>query len=93
MVCSFEITALEIRKNKEIDLYSNCTKNKLQALAFAAITSVWISLQSWNLAYNVHHELADQPMYSFILVVTCTLAYEGGLLDEMMMILFTFTTL
>ena len=60
MVCSFEITALESRKSKEIDLYVT-TKNKVQALAFAVISSIWISLQSWNLAYNIHHGLADQP--------------------------------
>ena len=72
VMCSFEITVLESRRNKEIDLYSNYTKNKLQVLAFAAITSVWISLQSWNLAYNVHHGLADQPRYSFSLAVTGT---------------------
>ena len=71
VVCSFEITAIKSRKNKEIDLYSDYTKNKLQALPFTAITSVWISLQSWNLAYNVHHGLADQPRYSFSLAVTC----------------------
>ena len=59
VVSNFGITALESRKNKEINLYSDYTKNKLQALAFVAITSVWISLQSWNLAYNVHHGLAD----------------------------------
>ena len=66
---SFGITVLESRKNKEIDLYSDYTKNKLQVLAFAAITSVWISLQSWNLAYNVHHGLAHQPS----LVLQCTI--------------------
>ena len=71
VVSSFGITALESRKNKEINLYSDYTKNKLQALAFVAITSVWISLQSWNLAYNVHHGLADQLRYSFSLVFTC----------------------
>ena len=93
VVCSFEITAIESRKNKEIDLYSDYTKNKLQALAFAAITSIWISLQSWNLAYNVHHGFADQPRYSCSLAVTCTQVYEGGSVEEMMTILFTFTTL
>ena len=71
VVCSFEISALESRKNKEINLYSDYTKNILQALAFVIISSVWISLQSWNLAYNVHHGLADQPRYSFSLAVTC----------------------
>ena len=71
VVSSFGITALESRKNKEINLYSDYTKNKLQALAFVAITSVWISLKSWNLACNVHHGLADQLRYSFSLVFTC----------------------
>ena len=71
VVSSFGITALESRKNKEINLYRDYTKNKLQALAFAAITSVWFSLHSRNLAYNVHHGLADQPRYSFSLAVTC----------------------
>ena len=62
MVSSFGITALESRQSKEIDLYSarDYTKNKLQALALAAIISVWISLQSWDLAYSVHYGLADQ---------------------------------
>ena len=60
VVSRFGITALESRKNKEINLYSDYTKNKPQALAFAAITSIWISVQSWNLAYNFHHGLADQ---------------------------------
>ena len=46
MVSSFGITALESRENKEIKLYSDYTKNILQVLTFAAITSVWISLQS-----------------------------------------------
>ena len=45
MVSSFGITVLESRESKEIDLSSDCTKNKLQALTFAAIASVWISLQ------------------------------------------------
>ena len=39
---------------------------------FAAITSVWISLQSWEFgSYNVHQGLADQPRYSFSPAVTC----------------------
>ena len=44
VVCSFEIIVLDSRKSKIIDLYSNYTENKLQALTFAVITSVWISL-------------------------------------------------
>ena len=48
--CSFEIIALDSRKSKMIDLYSDYTENKLQALTFAVITSVWISLQRCNLA-------------------------------------------
>ena len=40
VVSSFGIIALESRKNKEINLYSDYTKNKLQTLAFAAITSI-----------------------------------------------------
>ena len=62
---SFGITALEIRKCKEIDLYSDYAKNELQALALATITSVLISLQSWDLAYSAHHGLPDQSRYSF----------------------------
>ena len=54
MVSSFGITVLESKKSKEIDLYSDYTKNKLQALALAAITSVWVSLQIWDLAYSAH---------------------------------------
>ena len=50
---------LESRKSKIIDLYSDYTKNKLQTLTFAAITSIQISLQSWDLAHNIHHGLAD----------------------------------
>ena len=50
MVNSFGIIALDSRKSKKIDLYSDYTKNQLQALTFAAITSVCISLQHWNLA-------------------------------------------
>ena len=78
MKSSFGITALDSRKSKEINLYSDYTKNKLQAFTFAVITSIWISLQSWDLAYNVHHGLADQPRFSLHPAVTCTLAYEGG---------------
>ena len=70
MVSSFGITMLESRKRKEIDLYSDYTKNKLQVLTLAAITSVWISLQSWNLTYSVHHGLADETRYSFSPSVT-----------------------
>ena len=60
------------RKSKEIDLYSDYTKNKFQALTLAAITSIWISLQSWDLAYNVHYGSADRPKFSFRPAVTCT---------------------
>ena len=42
MVGSFGITVLESRKSKKIDLYSDYTKNKLQALTLAATTSVWM---------------------------------------------------
>ena len=63
MVSSFGITVLDSRKSKMIDLYSNYTKNKLQALTFTAITSIWISLQGLDLAYNVRHGLADRPRY------------------------------
>ena len=35
---SFEIIALDSRASKKINLYSNHTENKLQALTFAAIT-------------------------------------------------------
>ena len=62
---------LESRKSKEIDLYNDYSKNKLQSLTLAAITSVWISLQSWDLVYSVQHGLADQPRYSFSPVITC----------------------
>ena len=59
IVSSFGITVLDSirRKSKEINLYSDYTK--LQAFTFAAITSIWISLQSWDLAYHVHHRLAE----------------------------------
>ena len=53
-----------------MDFYSDYTKNKLQALTFAAITSIWITLQTWNLAYSVHHELTDRPRFSFHPTVT-----------------------
>ena len=43
-------SAMDSRKSQTIDLYSDHTKNKLQALTFAAKTSVTISLQHWNLA-------------------------------------------
>ena len=36
---NFEVIALDSRASKKIDLYSNHTENKLQALTFAAITS------------------------------------------------------
>ena len=89
---NFGIMVLDSRKSEIINLYSNCTENKLQALIFAAITSVWICPQHCNLAYNVHHGLVNQPRYSVSPVVTCTYEYEGGLVEEMM-ILFTFTAL
>ena len=38
MVSSFGITALDSMESKEIDLYSDYTKNKLQVLTLAAIT-------------------------------------------------------
>ena len=47
MMGSFGITALDSRKRKEINLYSDYTKNRLQVLAFTAITSIWSSLHSW----------------------------------------------
>jgi len=48
--CSFEVTALDSQASKKIDLYSNPTENKLQALTFAAITLVSICLQCSDLA-------------------------------------------
>ena len=90
-MCSFGIIALDSRKSKVIDLYSNYTENKLLVLAFAAITSIWISLQHCNLAYNIHHGPAHQPRCSISPVDTCTYGYEGGLVEETMTILFTFT--
>ena len=72
MVSTFWNYSVDSRKkHKEIDVYSDYTKNILQAVTFAAITSVWISLQCWNLAYNVDHGLADQPRYSFSPAVIC----------------------
>ena len=71
MVSGFGITALESRKGKEIDLYSDYIKNKLQALTLATITSFWISLQSLELAYSVHHGLAGLSRYSFSPAITC----------------------
>ena len=91
VVCSFGTIVLDSRKSKVIDLYSDYTENKLQALTFAAITSVWTSLQCCNLAYNVHHGSAHQPRYSISPVDTCAYGYEGGLVEETMTILFTFT--
>ena len=41
MVSGFEIIVLD-NKNKEINLYSDYTEHQLQALAFAAITSICI---------------------------------------------------
>ena len=82
MVSSFGITVLDSRESKEINLYSDYTKNKLQVLTFAAITSSWISLQSWDLAYNVHHGLADRPRYSFSPAVNCAWMYEDGFTEK-----------
>ena len=50
VVCSSGIIVIDSRKSKVMNLYSDYTENKLQALTFAAITSVWISLQRCNLA-------------------------------------------
>ena len=50
VVCSFGIIVIDSRKSKVIDLYSDYTENKFQALTFVAITSVRISLQCCNLA-------------------------------------------
>ena len=50
VVCSFGIIAPGSRKSKVVDLYSDYTENKLQALTIAVITSIWISLQCCNLA-------------------------------------------
>ena len=47
-VCSFEITKLNSRASKKIDLYSNYTENKLQALTIAATTLVCICIQHWD---------------------------------------------
>ena len=91
MVCSFEIIVLASRRSKIIDLYSDYTENKLQALTFAVITSVWISLQRCNLAYNVRHESVHQPRYSVSPVDTCAYGYESGLVEKMTTILYTFT--
>ena len=71
MVSGFGITVLESRKSKKSDLYSDYTKSKLLVLTSSAITSVWISLQSWDLAYSAHHGLENQPWYSFSIAVTC----------------------
>ena len=42
--------ALGSRKSKEINLYSDYTENIVQTFIFAAITSICISLQHWDLA-------------------------------------------
>jgi len=47
---SFEVIALDSRASKKIDLYSNHTEIKLQALTFIAITLVCICVQGWDLA-------------------------------------------
>ena len=61
MVSSFGIIALDGRKSKE-SKYTATTMKILQAFKFAALIFVCISLQSWDLAYNVHHELANQSI-------------------------------
>ena len=91
MVCSFEIIALDSRKSKILNLYSDYTENKLQELTFAVITSIWISLQHCNLAKSVHYGSAHQPRYSVSPGDTCAYGYEGVLVEETMTILFTFT--
>ena len=47
---NFEVIALDSRMSKKINLHSNHTENKLQALTFAAITLLCICLQCWDLA-------------------------------------------
>ena len=66
------------RKSKIINLYSYYTK--LQALTFAAITFICISLL-------VHHGLAHYSSYSVSPVVTYAYGYEGDLVEEMTTIL------
>ena len=39
---SFQVIALNSRASEKVDLYSNLTENKLQALTFAAITLVTV---------------------------------------------------
>ena len=82
MVTRFGITVLESRKRKEIDLYSDYTKNKLQVLTLPAITSIWIGLKSGDLAYNVHHRLADQPRCSFSPAVIAHRSMKAVLLKK-----------
>ena len=65
MVSSFGITAIESRKSKEINLYSDYTKIKLQAFTVVAITSIRISLQHWDLAYTAFTLAAGHGMVCF----------------------------
>ena len=63
MVSGFRITALDSRKSKEIDVYSDYTENKLQALAFSAITSfglvykvgIWLTVftMDWQISQGI----------------------------------------
>ena len=60
MLSSFGIITLDSRKCSKINLYSNNTEDKLQALTFAAITSVCITVQRETLEGG---NLANQAKY------------------------------
>ena len=57
MVSSFGITVLDSRKSKEIDLYSDYTKNKLQMFTFTAITSMWIRVEIWLTMFTMDWQI------------------------------------
>jgi len=66
---SVGITVLESKKNKEINLYSDYTKSKLQVLAFAVITYVLIAelwLTMFTMDFLINKGIVPF-LYSFVL--------------------------
>ena len=75
----------ERRKNREIDLYSDSTENKLLVLVFAAIISVWIGVKAgiWLKIFT----MIKHGIFLLYCYLRLQYVYQGSFGEEMATIL------
>jgi len=82
ILITYGVTALQSSNNRTIDLYSEYSGNKLQALTKTVVTSKPIKVRSYNFRHCTQHEQGNGWLGKFFLYSSFFTAFEGKIHEE-----------